>query len=81
MSRSVDRRVQGTSDPKGDLMPKQTNRDAILRAARNLFTSKGFASTTVREIRQEASVTAPVLYYHFGSSWEQSYEYGRGWAW
>jgi len=38
-----------------------------LRAARNLFTTKGFASTAVREICQEAGVTAPVLYYHFGS--------------
>ena len=48
-------------------MQKLTARDAILRAARNLFTSKGFASTTVREICREAGVTAPVLYYHFGS--------------
>jgi len=48
-------------------MPKQTNRDAIFQAARNLFTSKGFASTTVREICREAGTTGPVLYYHFGS--------------
>ncbi len=48
-------------------MEERTARDAILRAARNLFTSKGFASTAVREICQEAGVTAPVLYYHFGS--------------
>jgi len=48
-------------------MPEQTGYDAILQAARNLFTSKGFASTAVREICQEAGVTAPVLYYHFGS--------------
>ena len=48
-------------------MEERTARDAILRAARNLFTTKGFASTTVREICQEAGVTAPVLYYHFGN--------------
>ena len=48
-------------------MPKQTGHDAILQAARDLFTSKGFASTTVREVCQAASVTAPALYYHFGS--------------
>jgi len=48
-------------------MGERTARDAILRAARNLFTSKGFASTTVREICQGAGVTSPVLYYHFGN--------------
>jgi len=48
-------------------MQERTTRDAILRAARALFTSKGFANTTVREICGEAGVTAPVLYYHFGN--------------
>lgn len=48
-------------------MEEHTTRDTILRAARKLFTSKGFANTTVREICREAGVTAPVLYYHFGS--------------
>lgn len=48
-------------------MEERTARNAILQAARNLFTSRGFASTTVREICREAGVTAPVLYYHFGS--------------
>jgi len=48
-------------------MEEPTTRNAILRTARNLFTSRGFASTTVREICREAGVTAPVLYYHFGS--------------
>jgi len=31
------------------------------------FTIKGFASTTVREVCQAAGVTAPALYYYFGS--------------
>lgn len=48
-------------------MQKETARDTILRAAKDLFTSKGFANTTVREICQQAGVTAPALYYHFGS--------------
>lgn len=48
-------------------MSKQTGRDAVLQVARDLFTSKGFASTTVRQVCQAAGVTAPVLYYHFGS--------------
>jgi len=37
-----------------------------LQEARDLFTSQGFASSGVREICQEAWVTATVLYYHFG---------------
>lgn len=48
-------------------MKECTTRDAILRAARDLFTINGFASTTVREICQQAGVTAPVIYYHFGN--------------
>jgi len=48
-------------------MEEPTTRDVILQAARGLFTSKGFANTAVREICREAGVTAPVLYYHFGS--------------
>lgn len=38
----------------------------MLRAAKALFTRKGFANTSVREICQNAEVTAPSLYYHFG---------------
>ena len=48
-------------------MPQnRKSRDAILRAARDLFTQKGVANTSVREICQNAGVTAPSLYYHFG---------------
>lgn len=48
-------------------MSELTGRDAILDAAKSLFTSKGFSSTSVREVCQAAGVTAPVLYYHFGN--------------
>jgi AcrR family transcriptional regulator len=48
-------------------MDERNSRDAILESARDLFTSKGFAGTGVREICEEAGVTAPVLYYHFGN--------------
>ncbi len=48
-------------------MEEHTTQSSILQAARALFTDKGFANTTVREICHAASVTAPVLYYHFGS--------------
>jgi AcrR family transcriptional regulator len=39
----------------------------ILDAAEELFGTKGFASTSVREIVCAAGVKAPALYYHFGS--------------
>lgn len=43
------------------------NRQRILVAAEELFAAQGFAATSVREIVQRADVTAPVLYYYFGS--------------
>ncbi|HEU5360030.1 MAG TPA: TetR/AcrR family transcriptional regulator [Candidatus Deferrimicrobiaceae bacterium] len=40
-------------------------RDRLLASATELFTRKGYAGTTVREIVQAAGVTKPVLYYYF----------------
>jgi len=48
-------------------MSKRTGREAILKAAQELFTTKGFAATTVRQVCETAGVTPPALYYHFGS--------------
>jgi len=42
-------------------------RERLLAAAARLFAAKGYAATTVRDILKVAKVTAPVLYYHFGS--------------
>jgi AcrR family transcriptional regulator len=42
-------------------------RERLLRAAAGLFAAKGYAATTVRDILRAAGVTAPALYYHFGS--------------
>ena len=42
-------------------------KERVLQAATRLFTSKGYAATTVREIVADAGVTKPVLYYYFGS--------------
>lgn len=42
-------------------------RSRLLDAAVELFTERGFAATSVREIVEKAGVTKPVLYYHFGS--------------
>lgn len=51
------KRMIDASDPKA--------RDLLLAAALKLFTDKGYASTTVREIVAKAGVTKPVLYYYF----------------
>ncbi len=42
-------------------------RESIRAAAVQLFSEKGFAATSTREICQRARITKPVLYYHFGS--------------
>jgi len=42
-------------------------RERLLIEALRLFTSRGFAATTVREIVEAAGVSKPVLYYYFGS--------------
>lgn len=39
----------------------------ILRAARRLFETHGFAATTIRHIAAEAAVSAPTVYATFGS--------------
>ncbi|OGR04527.1 MAG: hypothetical protein A2511_16375 [Deltaproteobacteria bacterium RIFOXYD12_FULL_50_9] len=41
--------------------------ERVLAAALDLFTRKGYAATTVREIVEAAGVSKPVLYYHFGN--------------
>ena len=41
------------------------SRQRLLDAAAELFNSKGYAATTVREIVKAAGVTKPVLYYYF----------------
>lgn len=47
--------------------PEGSIREALMKAALNLFTRRGYAATTVRELVEAAGVTKPVLYYHFGS--------------
>jgi TetR/AcrR family transcriptional regulator len=42
-------------------------RERLILAASRLFAQKGYASTTVREIVENAGVTKPVLYYYFGN--------------
>ncbi len=42
-------------------------REKLLSAAVDLFTARGYAATSVREIVEHAGLTKPALYYHFGS--------------
>jgi AcrR family transcriptional regulator len=42
-------------------------RDRLLSAALELFTTRGYAATSVREIVAAANVSKPSLYYYFGS--------------
>ncbi len=50
-----------------DVQENPAVRERLLAEALRLFTSKGYATTTVREIVAAAGVTKPVLYYYFGS--------------
>ena len=43
----------------------QATRDAILLAARKLFTSKGYDTSSINEIAAAARVTSGALYHHF----------------
>jgi TetR/AcrR family transcriptional regulator len=42
-------------------------RSRLLRAAVDIFGKKGYAAASVREIVEQAGVSKPALYYHFGS--------------
>ena len=53
---------------KNDIKPLEAGtRERLLETASQLFASKGYASTSVREIVARAGVSKPVLYYHFQS--------------
>ena len=45
--------------------PESAVRERLLAAALQLFTSRGYAATSVREIVEAAGVTKPALYYYF----------------
>ncbi len=42
-------------------------RDRLLKSALKIFSQKGFASASIREIAEDSRTTLPSLYYHFGS--------------
>ncbi len=48
-------------------LPESHARSRLVAAATELFTTRGYAATSVREIVEKAGVTKPVLYYYFQS--------------
>ena len=51
--------------------PEQTStRDRIVETALRLFSERGTASVSVRDLAEQAGVTVPGLYYHFASKAE-----------
>lgn len=48
-------------------MEEITTEQKIIRAARTLFTKKGFASTRTRDIAEEAGINLALLNYYYGS--------------
>jgi AcrR family transcriptional regulator len=48
-------------------VPTGSAREAIHDAAVKLFAKQGYAATTTRQICEQARITKPVLYYHFGN--------------
>jgi AcrR family transcriptional regulator len=42
-------------------------RDRIFASALRLFSQKGFAATSLREVSEDAQTTKPMIYYYFGS--------------
>lgn len=45
-------------------------RDAILAAALDCFTKKGFAATSIEDVRSESGASVGSIYHHFGSKEE-----------
>lgn len=62
---SVARAVTGKH--VGTAVPDRSARERLLREAADIFSLKGYATTSVGEIVVAAGVTKPVLYYHFKS--------------
>ncbi|MFN7920648.1 MAG: TetR/AcrR family transcriptional regulator [Bryobacteraceae bacterium] len=53
------------STPTKQRLPAELRRAAIIDAAVDLFSSRGFRGTTTRELAAAVGVTEPVLYQHF----------------
>jgi len=48
----------------------QSAQDRILDAAERLFSERGYENVSVRDVAEDAGVTHPLIYYHWGSKRE-----------
>jgi AcrR family transcriptional regulator len=63
--------LSGTVKPKGKReITKQNNRDAILSAARDVFSGLGYGETTVRDIIRRTGLASGTFYNYFKSKEE-----------
>ena len=51
----------------GDAPSEPGTREYILSVASRLFSERGFANVSIRDICEEAGVTPPTVYYYFGN--------------
>ncbi len=68
-SNVLERTIEGDMSKKSD-KTDTSKRDLILDAAEHLFSQKGFATVTTREIASQANVSLSALPYYFGSKQE-----------
>jgi AcrR family transcriptional regulator len=54
-------------DPEGTAAARAERRAEVLAAAAELFASRGYVATTVREVAEAAGMLGGSLYYHFDS--------------
>lgn len=66
---------EATAAPAAPVDARRTDtRERILTAAARMFTARGFAGTSIRDIADELGVTKAALYYHFTSKDEILHE-------
>lgn len=65
--------VQGVTGPGLRERKKQRTRDALLRAALELFTTKGYEETTVDEIVEAVDVSQRTFFRHFAGKQETAF--------
>jgi AcrR family transcriptional regulator len=54
-------------DPEGAAAAREQRRAEVLSSAAELFASRGYSATTVREVAEAAGMLGGSLYYHFDS--------------
>ena len=60
------RHATGPGRPRSDA-GSEAVREALLRAARNYFATRGFQQASLRQIAAEAHVNPAMVHYYFGS--------------